>query len=203
MGCDIHGYVEVFDGEKWGTVDVLVWPEKRTRVEELLGKECLWAGTLFDFRSYSMFSVLADVRNGLSSVFSSKPTGHVAPVIAEPRGIPADASAEAKAEASDWGCDGHSRSYLTLKDLQDFDLDQSIEFRGWVGKEYYEKWDQEKQPMPDSWSGGVSPEDEYVCAAWTVPVKDACGWWFDKVLPALAALAEDPEHVRIVFWFDN
>lgn len=69
----------------------------------------------FDWRSYSMFGFLAGVRN-YSAV----------PPISEPRGLPEDFDADE--EAGGFVGD-HSFSWLTVKELSDFDYDQLFEDR--------------------------------------------------------------------------
>ena len=64
-------------------------------------------------RSYELFSVLAGVRNDLNI----KP-------IAEPRGLPEDVTSIMRDWFVDYG--GHSPSYVTLKEMKNFDLDQTI-----------------------------------------------------------------------------
>lgn len=45
--------------------------------------------------------------------------------ISEPKGIPSDASSDYKMEAEEWGCDGHSHSYLTVAELKAYDWTQT------------------------------------------------------------------------------
>lgn len=72
----------------------------------------------FDWRSYGRFGFLADVRN----------YSDVDP-ITEPRGFPADASPEVRADYDGWGVDAHTPSWLTLEELSAYDYDQEIEDR--------------------------------------------------------------------------
>lgn len=98
MGCDIHSYVEQLDAEgRWQNVDT---------------------AAPFDWRSYSVFGFLADVRN-----YSA-----VTP-IDEPRGLPDDLSPDV-AEAWDyWRGDAHSATWLTVHELAAFDYDQEVNDR--------------------------------------------------------------------------
>lgn len=99
MGCDIHAVIE--------------------------GKRpCDWLRAGFQWvvrdepdipRDYELFAFLADVRNDDGIV-----------PIAEPKGIPQDASYVTKAYAESWGEDGHSRSHLSLAELKTADLDQEF-----------------------------------------------------------------------------
>lgn len=93
MGCDIHSCAERRD-ENGRWIEV---PNIRP----------------FDWRSYSVFGFLADVRN-YSAV----------PPIAEPRGIPED-SPLASQDLGDW----HSFSWLSVKELLAFNYGAEMEDR--------------------------------------------------------------------------
>lgn len=109
MGCDIHMYCEYKhkhgqEKPKWVSAD-------HYRVNPHYGvyeDESQWEVIhLYDDRWYRLFGILAGVRD-----YEVKP-------IAEQRGIPSDCCKEIKKECDDYGCDGHSHSYLTLKELMD------------------------------------------------------------------------------------
>jgi hypothetical protein len=72
----------------------------------------------FEWRSYDMYAFLADVRN-YSAV----------PPIAPRRGFPDDASDDVRQQYEAWGSDAHSASWLSVKELTDFDYDQLMEDR--------------------------------------------------------------------------
>jgi len=67
-------------------------------------------------RDYELFAVLAGVRNS----YNLKP-------ISEPKGIPDDVSSIVRSWVEHWDSDGHSHSWLTLKELKSFDLNQEFE----------------------------------------------------------------------------
>jgi hypothetical protein len=77
-----------------------------------------YLGPVFDLQSYALFGFLADVRN-----YAAVPT-----LVSKRRGIPCDA-------VPAFGCDkysqdgGHSHSWLSLKELTDFDYDAKFENR--------------------------------------------------------------------------
>lgn len=81
----------------------------------------------FERRNYSTFSILAGVR----SSFNVKP-------ISEPKGVPEDASEETKTNIEEWNGDGHSHSYLTLKELDTFDLTEYKKTKVKVLKAFYD-----------------------------------------------------------------
>lgn len=154
MGCDIHLYVEKNNNGIWSAVDKFA----RDEPDEPGQEGYLHASSEFyEGRNYNLFSILADVRNG--SGFAGVKTGDGFVPIAEPRGIPDDASDEIKAISAQWDCDGHSHSHHTLRELLDYDWTQRAKLQGWVGAEDWAKWsryDRKKGNGPESYSGGVS-----------------------------------------------
>jgi hypothetical protein len=113
-----------------------------------------------DSRNYSLFAILADVRNG--SGFAGVDTGDRVEPISEPRGIPEDASAEVQKYMGHMGVDGHSHSYHTLRDLKAYDWDAPITYRGYVkALDYIDMkergWPEDKTVRPPGEiSGGIS-----------------------------------------------
>ena len=91
MGCDIHGWVEIKQGDKY------------IAISEIDGKARI--------RNYDRFAKLAGVR---SSGLSETP---------KPLGIPDDISDTVRYWIDDWAEDGHSHSYLPLKDAADIFLE--------------------------------------------------------------------------------
>ena len=102
MGCDIHGFLE--------------W--KRFKGDD--GWFIL--GIPPDDRWYDTFAVLAGVRNYVEGL---EP-------IAEKRGVPDDASYETKEEVEKWGVDGHSHTWLTIDDIDNYDWNQVVTDRDGV-----------------------------------------------------------------------
>jgi hypothetical protein len=99
MGCDIIIRTEVKRNGKWTSGDLYKKTGKEFQIIEI-----------YDGRSYSLFTILADVRN----------YNKVMKPISKPRGIPEDASEEYKKLCESWGVDGHSHSYLTLQEMEEF-----------------------------------------------------------------------------------
>jgi hypothetical protein len=85
MGCDIHAHIEY---ERWE------------------GEYIGWGFDIDINRNYTLFSVLANVRNG----------GEIGP-ISEPRGLPKDISMEVMEYYNEERHDAHSCSWLNLNDL--------------------------------------------------------------------------------------
>ena len=110
MGCDIHSFAErKVNGKQEKVGDHFSlgeWERKYYKKEK--------GENPFDWRSYSMFAFLADVRN----------YDHCEP-ISEPKGLPTDISGEVREEYGD-GSDWHSASHLTTKELLDFDYEKEF-----------------------------------------------------------------------------
>lgn len=96
MGCDIHIFLERKNNKnRW--VDSMIY-----------GNDVYEEGLkpLSDYRrDYTLFATLAGVRG-------DNP-------IERPKGIPEDCSPEYRKLCEDWGDDGHSHSYFTLRELID------------------------------------------------------------------------------------
>lgn len=160
MGCDIHFYVEKKqpDGswkihgefarevDEEGTEDERAWLSQDGR-------------PLYSGRNYNLFAILADVRNGRG--FAGIKTGEGFNPISEPRGVPDDASPEYKEIVEQWGCDGHSHSHHTLRQLLDFDWTQSTTCQGWCDMTEYLPWAARgwTREGPKSYCGGVNGPD--------------------------------------------
>ena len=148
MGCDIHFYTErrnTVTGQ-WEFVGEVI-------------REGDWvtANSLYDGRNYNLFAILANVRNGRG--FAGVKTGEGFEPISFPRGVPPDASAEYKSLSDQMDGDGHSHSYLTLRELLDYDWTQTSKLQGWVKIEQWldwSRWDRGQGYGPNSYCGGVS-----------------------------------------------
>jgi hypothetical protein len=226
MGCDIHLKVERRVNGKWECVESLSprpcsWCDGAGHYKNRPLDKCYscsgsgaQSGPYRD-RNYTVFSVLAGVRND----------GYVKP-IATPRGLP-----DGIADDGEYG--DHSFSWLTLAELRAYDWHQSIHDEGWVDAETFKKWDAAgAKGNPEQWCGAVgggavehvthsrmreyiadgmkeSPVIEriagkrsfYTLIQWDVPLTDYCKH-FLSFLETLSAIGAD-EDVRIVFGFDS
>jgi hypothetical protein len=97
MGCDIHIVIE----QKWRDRWVGVRTSQGFVTGGYAGEENSWAYPALGGRNYAFFARLAGVR------------GDGPP----PLGIPSDASDLTLMQVLDWGEDGHSHSYLPLKEF--------------------------------------------------------------------------------------
>lgn len=177
---------------------------------------------LYNGRNYDVFSILADVRNGYG--FAGVKTGAGFNPISEPKGLPDNVSTLVYEASDAWGIDGHSHSYLTLRELLEYDWNQVTQHTGYVSKEYYKTF--KEKGKPDSWSAGVwgadvkfitnqemdeilngsSPDtpQTYTHVVWDEPYYVSADNFYTKSIPMLKELSDGkPDDIRIVFWFDN
>jgi hypothetical protein len=223
MGCDIHCYVEKKEDGKWNQIDGFVSDYYRNGHDYFGKDEYTKAASPLDCRNYSIFAVLANVRNGYG--FAGCDTGDAVEPIADPRGLPADVSPNIKEASDGWDCDGHSHSWVTAREIKArLDEGRSMIHRGWVGLEGYKTF--LEKGSPDSWSKGVGgggvvcvgeeemksfikdgmPKGEkpYCKVQWTTSEKDYCSSLFEHTLDQLMERSDtDGSDVRLVFWFDS
>lgn len=174
MGCDIHIIAEVREDGTWKANTREVFPLDEWEREYYKKSH---AEVPFDWRSYSMFGLFANVRN----------YDHCTS-IAAPRGIPEDASEAYKSHERDWEGDGHSHSYLTLRELIEFDYDKVF-------------WNRRitRQEGPNTFNGAaIANEGE----GRHLSQRENLGEQYFQHLEALKTLGA-PDDVRIVFFFDN
>jgi len=175
MGCDIHSFAEIQNKKtnKWEKVgDVFSLDDfNKKYLKKNKGENP------FNWRSYSMFAFLANVRN----------YDHCES-ISRPKGLPDDLSEGVKQHYEYWKYDAHSASYLTAKELLEFDYDKTF-------------WNRRvtKQISNNHWSGAtLAEEGEGVILTY----RENLGNLFFVHLNELKELGE-PDDVRIVIWFDN
>jgi len=179
MGADIHSWAEIKRHNKWERIKESIFPNYGTTK----------TNEPFSNRSYSVFGFLADVRN----YSECKP-------ISEPRGLPDDSeylnsvleyAYSSKQEIENNG-NYHSFSYLTLKELVDFDYDQTFWNRRVTKTEFFSD--------VGSYTNGAARAKEG--EGTTISYREHLGADFFVDLEVLRSLGK-PEDVRIVFYFDN
>lgn len=207
MGCDIHMHVEykktVSGKERWLCGDYFMLNPYHADYPNEEGQYSLVG--FCDSRNYSLFATLANVRNYGNTDY-----------IDEPRGLPEDVTEAVKADSDSWGIDGHSHSYMTLKELIDFQNEGHLLRH----------------------SGMISFEDSVKLATYGTRPTEWCQWtnapgwvrreWTEEnkilepLIEALKNRADElyliysflwdrspeeayakSENIRIVFWFDN
>ena len=205
MGCDIHVYVEELATTNgvtaWNNIDF--YRKNRYFVEGNTDGEKEWNHfSCFMGRDYSLFAVLADVRN----------YADVTP-IAPPRGLPKDVS-DVTREASDrYGIDGHSHSWFTLKELFEAEAKYRVtKETGLITPAQAEAL--KRGVLPEDWCQGSS-DKTMVRAEWDMPFTGLTNLIDAVVLrcePYMAAMGYSAKEIRerfnldrfrIVFWFDN
>lgn len=137
-----------------------------------------------DARDYNFFAILANVRNGT--------WGDELPPISGPRGLPADFQYDDP--DSEWLGD-HSFSWVTLRELLDYDWGYRVQMRAYIARDLAATWDGVSRPKSyAAWSSNGVP------VFWTQTARDSV-----RVMDKLLALAEcgDPERIRLVFGFDS
>jgi len=233
MGCDIHVKCEVKENGVWKLNPVRIFEneyfdnyreerEKGGKIPDYAQEEFLTNPPRH--RNYDWFSILADVRNGRG--FAGCKTGEGFEVIAEPRGIPEDATEEWKKECEDWYGDFHSHSWLTPEDFDKFDWSQKSIKTGIIPIEEYRELRGTNKMPPNGWSGGISGPDiviisqeqadgilggslgeegvmYYVEYYWSVLYSNWFNHCITDTVEPLKKLKEQFEEVRIVFAFDN
>lgn len=98
MGCDIHLVLEKQVDNKWVGVDTFQGHHRAKWA--LKENEYDWSSSVARSRNYRRFAALAGVRGYGPS----------------PKGLPNDASDTSLCLSNEWGCDGHSHSWLMIKE---------------------------------------------------------------------------------------
>lgn len=168
MGCDIHMYVEY----KITSRDDAIWRcGDYFKVRNPLSEELnLKRVALYGNRNYTLFAVLADVRNS-----------DYLDYIAEPKGLPHDATEYVKREYRAWGNDAHSCSYFALRELIEYHNEHKpVDELGYdILKPLIDRLKQRADELgviwDFEWSNSLTREVAYKKA----------------------------NNIRIVFWFDN
>jgi len=186
MGTDIHIVAEFYKNDCWHLAEL----------------------ELTHDRNYRAFAILADVRNGYG--FAGFSTGDVLTPISEPRGLPDDMSPELRAklepktDAEDNAVDGlylgdHSFSWVTLKELLDYDLDVPVTVGGYVTEETARRY-RETGETPNTWAAWT-PQPGFERIEWQKPIRQMASL-IPRLIEEISILG-DPQNVRLVFGFDD
>lgn len=225
MGCDIHAYIEVKENEEWKHYD---WRNQFIDGKYSDGSPSYDYSKMMDYplyigRNYDLFAILANVRNGRG--FAGILTGTGFKPIDMPRGLPQDVCKEVQEISDGWDVDGHSHSWLLLKELIEYDYDNQFTTQyAVVNKKEYQTFKQNGKP--DYYSGDVSGsrvikvsnaemeqiisgqlgqeegKEYYTQITWNESYKESVGNHWFEVLKEMKKLGS-PENVRLVFFFDN
>lgn len=159
MGCDIHTCLEVRKDGKWAPLARMLpnkWYDKEAAEKAQAAGEEYWetpeiVETIYDGRNYSLFAMLADVRNGRG--FAGSDTGDGFLPIAFPKGIPDDAHPNTIEFLNSYGVDGHSHTWHTLAALEKYNWDMVTKRRGIANAIEYAIFLRRGRPL--QWSSGV------------------------------------------------
>jgi len=114
MGCDIHLFAEKKENGVWISIDKYTPNPEFGKYHDEKEFVIDHADRIYTKgRNYNLFCALAGVRG---FHFYGEPS-----IISEPKGLPEDCCTEIKTESDNYGADGHSHSWNTLKELEDFD----------------------------------------------------------------------------------
>lgn len=210
MGCDIHIWAEVRNPDGvWELVrgseeriaqELQEWTEENETDQERqrsMQRALMRASDIdTEGRNYWLYGILSRVR--IVDVPFSFVTERY-----EVRGTPDDASPEYKAEVEHWDGDGHSHSWLTLRELLEWPHWHAVagdlnDHEDPVYKAVFDRFRERLQAMTDDTGEGDWPRPP------TRPMTCAqvAGKFYSEMMPRLVALGE-PDDVRIVFFYDN
>ncbi len=176
MSTSMYCFAEVLKKEKpKGIVLPKPWEWEMVNEKIFTG----WGEKTIHPFDYSMYAFFADVRN----------YDHCQP-LSQTRGLPKDLSSEVLAEYNEYPGQW-SESYFTLKELLDFDYDQTFWNRR-IERTYQEKG------YTSTDGAALAEEGE----GKIISYRDNLGENYFKCLEILKTLGE-PDDVRIVFSFDN
>jgi hypothetical protein len=214
MGTDIHMAVERFDGKKWNWTGIRAGDEK-------------WGIA----RNYDLFSVLANVRNGVG--FAGVKTGAGFIPIGKPRGFPNDVDPRSIDHSEEdrnlWYTKAngdHDASWILLSELVNYDLTQKTLKTGAMKEEAYLAYRECGDPV--EYCGDVRGKDVftleepdyeamvagksrvtrnpnvqyYIQTTWEVEYSESVGDIINTLIKQLLPLG-DPKLTRLVFNFDS
>ena len=213
MGCDIHVLTEKYNKNK-GWINVDDWRINPYYGDNEYETEKYEIKTCYDNRNYELFTVLANVRNYYNNIVCIK----------EPKGIPNDISEESNNYIENWGEDGHSHSWYTLKELYDYwvNMNGKTKRTGILVGSVLDNFDK-KGEEPTLWSQGYWGNEKSARRTWeveynpltefiTVLIERFCDefWIFhikkeeyktDERLKK--SIEENGDNYRVIFFFDN
>ena len=207
MGCDIHLYSEkkvtIKDDTFWWCCDYF----KRNPYKKYYGDSPKYEHIeIYGNRDYCLFGALADVRNYYDSI-----------PICEAKGLPDDVSKYVKKQSDRMGVDGHTHSWLTAKELFDYQKKhKSKHFKGYVspgdaavldsGLGTPSTWCQSTSDLTWKWREWTvegCPMDTLIEAVKRKMKEEFLIWDWLSEEEQEERIEENAENFRIVFWFDN
>lgn len=137
----------------------------------------------------------------------------------EPKGFPEDMSEQSRKLEEKWDSDLHSKSYLSLKELDDADKSDYLSVKCRVVGDFIKAFEEFGGVLPEQMTIEENKPTTFidiiesafcpdVIVKWQANKKDAQEYPLIKGIEALKELAkkyniDDYENIRIVFGFDN
>jgi hypothetical protein len=195
MGTDIYMYAERRLGDTW-TLCELPTAERYVALPEELPEGFLLPTRIYNTRNYSLFAILAGVRN---DAFSHRPYD----VLARPRGLPPDLSGTLREWAERFG-EMDDASWLLLGELEAFPWrDRRIKKEAMVDRAVAHRFGDGEGPFPSDVHSYSYWKRDGVTVTWIETYADSAGDEF--LVDVLTKLRQwgGPNDVRIVFWFSS
>jgi hypothetical protein len=153
---------------------------------------------IYDGRDYALFAILADVRND----------GKRKSITDYPKGLPGDCSEAVKRLALEWGDDGHSHSYLNLRELKEYyKSTPHVVKSGMVSEEWAKIIDD--GGVPNAYCK-YTTNKKWKHKEWSIqnPIREIIENMETRKKEVFSIYdnLEHPEYdedIRVVFWFDN
>jgi hypothetical protein len=179
-----------------GNVEYTLYPEDYVGLEEtasenytLSMKNSIYTGG----RNYALFGILANVR------WTPPVTIH------EPKGIPTNCSYQTMGEIMRYGSDGHSHSWLTLRELEEFDWNITevvSELMTEAGLEIL------REEIGEESIISIEEKNNLKAVTYHCPLSKFAGSFYTETIPKLrehldsySSITEDD--IRVVFFFDS
>lgn len=195
MGTDISMYAERQSNGQWQFIGRMVKNELYAYDPD--HETAYRPESLYNTRNYSLFAILADVRNGfMEDKYES---------IAPPRGLPDDLSPELKEHFQSE--EGEDATWLTLEELVTFDwYGKSRKKYARVDKRVAHLFHPERSFPFREWPQGIScsysiTRKEYSNASWTETYAQAAGPDFMELIDTFSKKYSVSTNVRFIFCF--
>ena len=201
MGCDIHLFIDRKIKDKWINADNWACnpyfdPKTVDNPDDF--ERPMAVREVYHGRNYELFGTLA--RGVRCDVMA----------IDDARGFPEDAHTLTKGEYESWNSDAHNASWLTLKEIWDYNnshVDSYITRSGMIDLNSAKELDKHNI-SPQMWCGATS-DKTYVHREWKekynplTELINALTAWMSTSFYYYEKMSMQSEDVRIVFWFDN
>lgn len=199
MGIDIFMYAEIKENGLWkyyGDFEI----DRESEDSNLKPVEIYYTGV-----NSCLYAILANYRNfGMEDGFGKKELPYN--YISKPRGFPIDLSPEIRKWAEIFEEDLEYPSWLLLKEIIDFDWNQTIIKRRMIHREYAYLFNDENKSFPKE----KGPDGERISYAnycsdgvfvsWTESYAESVGKGFMDFLNEIGEKFEK-DKLRFVFWF--